>query len=41
MIRKMTAAYFSAGDESSEAAWEREAEVHPVFILTRVETGLD
>jgi len=39
MIRRMTSPYFSAGDESTPAAWEREAEAHPVFILTPVEVA--
>ena len=34
MIRRMTAPYFSAHAESSSEEWEREATVHPVFILT-------
>jgi deazaflavin-dependent oxidoreductase (nitroreductase family) len=41
MIRRMTSPYFLAGDESSAADWELEAEAHPVFILTRVEPDFD
>lgn len=34
MIRRMTARYFTADLDSPIGAWEREAVLHPVFVLT-------
>ncbi len=34
MVRRMTSPYFTATDQSSAGAWEKEAVAHPVFMLT-------
>lgn len=39
MIRRMTAPYFTAHEDSPIEEWEREALDHPTFILTPVRAG--
>ncbi|MGH3650409.1 MAG: nitroreductase family deazaflavin-dependent oxidoreductase, partial [Acidimicrobiia bacterium] len=34
MVRRMTAPYFDATADSALSDWEREAETHPVFVLS-------